>query len=81
VRKAQAHLTPDFRLVGNMFVIGCNWEKIVADFAGRTTEEQRRDAKAELIRIGRAIVDSFDDEWTEWERTKLNRRAWFETTT
>jgi hypothetical protein len=46
-------------------------EKIVTDFAGRATEEQRRDVKAELIRIGRAVVDSFDKEWTEWEHNKF----------
>jgi hypothetical protein len=46
-------------------------ERIVADFAGRTTDDERRTAQAEIIRIGRAIIDSFDDKWSEWEQQKF----------
>lgn len=46
-------------------------EKIVADFAGRTTDDERRTAQAEIIRIGRAIIESFDDQWSDWEQRKF----------
>ena len=45
--------------------------KVVEDFRDRTTEEERRNAQAELIRTGRAIIDSFDDKWTDWEHGNL----------
>jgi hypothetical protein len=46
-------------------------ERIVADFAERTTDGERRAAQAEIIRIGRAIIESFDDQWSEWEQRKF----------
>jgi hypothetical protein len=46
-------------------------ERIVREFAGRTTEEERRNVQAELIRIGRAIVDNFDSHWADWEHNKF----------
>jgi hypothetical protein len=46
-------------------------EKIVADFGDRTTEQQQRDVQAELIRIGRTIINEFDDTWSTWEHRKF----------
>jgi hypothetical protein len=45
--------------------------KITEDFQDRVAEEDRRNAKAELIRIGRAVIESFDNEWGEWEHRKF----------
>jgi hypothetical protein len=45
--------------------------KVTADFQDRVSEEDRRNAKAELIRIGRAIIESFDDQWANWEHQKF----------
>ncbi len=46
-------------------------EKIVTDFRDRTTEQQQRDVQAELIRIGRTILNEFDDTWSRWEHRKF----------
>jgi hypothetical protein len=46
-------------------------EKIVVDFAGRATEEERRNVQAELIRIGRSIIEDFEDRWSQWEHKKF----------
>ena len=46
-------------------------ERIIPYFAGRTTDDERRSAQAEIIRIGRAIIEAFDYQWSEWEQRKF----------
>lgn len=45
--------------------------KIVADFKERTSAQEQRDAQAELIRIGRTIIDEFDGTWAAWEHRRF----------
>jgi hypothetical protein len=46
-------------------------ERLVADFRGDSTEEERRNAQAELIRIGRAVMNDFENDWSSWEHRKF----------
>jgi len=46
-------------------------EKIIRDIGDPATEDQRQNVKAELIRIGQAIVESFNNEWEQWEHKKF----------
>lgn len=45
--------------------------RMVADFEGRISEQERRDAQAELIRIGRTMIDEFDSTWAAWEHRRF----------
>jgi hypothetical protein len=46
-------------------------DKLIADFAERTTDDERRNVQAELIKIGRSIMEGFEDRWSEWEHRKF----------
>jgi hypothetical protein len=46
-------------------------DRLIADFGSETPEEEKRNAQAELIRIGRAIVKDFEDKWSNWEQKKF----------
>ena len=46
-------------------------ETLVADFGGETAEEEKRNAQAELIRIGRTVIKDFEEKWANWEQNKF----------
>jgi hypothetical protein len=46
-------------------------ERLVADFGASASEEDRRNAQAEIIRLGRIIVRDFEDKWSNWEQRKF----------
>jgi len=46
-------------------------ERLVADFGGETAEEEKRNAQAELIRIGRTVIKDFEEKWANWEQNKF----------
>jgi hypothetical protein len=46
-------------------------DRLISDFGGDTAEEQKRNAEAELIRIGRAVAKDFEQKWADWEQAKF----------
>lgn len=45
--------------------------QLLQQFQARLTEEERRDIQAEIIRMGRAVLSQYDEQWSAWEHGKF----------
>ncbi len=46
-------------------------DKLLRQFGARLNEDEQRDTRAEVIRLGRAVMTEFDESWSNWERAKF----------
>jgi len=45
--------------------------RLLQQFEGRLTEEEKRNTQAELIKLARGVLSEFDNNWSSWERGKF----------
>jgi hypothetical protein len=45
--------------------------KLLNQFEGRLSDEDKRNTQAELIKLGRGVLSEFDTQWSDWERRKF----------